>query len=97
MTLTQMLILTPYSKIIPSLSKFGYSWLAEGCDGELNLLLAFQNAFDMEQILRVWRVCGVAPLTRAALLNLLFSPVSENDESSDDSGVVLVGCINEFD
>lgn len=88
----------PYPKTLPSLSKSDYPRLVGGCEGEVKLLPAFQNAFNREHILRAWRVCGAVPLTRAALLNPSVRPVLDNHESSDDSDVVVVvGNVNEFD
>jgi hypothetical protein len=42
----------PYPKTLPMLSKTDYPRLVGGCNGEVHLLPAFQNAFSKEQNLR---------------------------------------------
>ncbi len=87
----------PYPKTLPTLSKSGYPRLVGGCSGEVNLLPAFQNAFSKELNLRPWRVCGAAPLTRAALLNPSDCQVLETKDAITDSEVVVVGNVVDFD
>ncbi len=87
----------PYPKTLPALSKTDYPRLVGGCNGEVHLLPAFQNAFSKEQNLRAWRVCGAVPLTQAALLNPSVCQMVEDNDTMADSDVVIVGNVADFD
>ncbi len=87
----------PYPKTLPTLSMSYYPRLVGDCSGEVNLLPSFQNALSKEQNLHPWRVCGAAPLTCATLLNPSVRQVPETNDAIEDSEVVVVGNVVDFD